>query len=99
MSNKYFICIGGGGTPVYISSLLTRGNSLSRFSVCGSVLGQGSSQKWSKVVARGVRYRLQYYRNCCFNDVQFDNIEYFAKTKQNAYGVHACISLRGDEAG
>ncbi len=29
-------------------------------------------------------YRLQYYHNCCFNDVQIDNIEYFAKTKQNA---------------
>ncbi len=29
-------------------------------------------------------YRLRYYHNCCFNDVQFDNIEYFAKTKQNA---------------
>ncbi len=42
-------------------------------------------------------YRLQYYRNCCFNDVQFDNIEYFAKTKQNTYIVHAFISLRGDE--
>ncbi len=26
---------------------------------------------------RGVRYR-----NCCFNDMQFDIIEYFAKTKQ-----------------
>ncbi len=25
-------------------------------------------------------YRLRYYRNCCFNDVQFDNIKYFAKT-------------------
>ncbi len=42
-------------------------------------------------------YRLRYYRNCCFNDVQFDNIEYFAKTKQNTYIVHAFISLRGDE--
>ncbi len=38
-------------------------------------------------------YHLRYYRNCCFNDVQFDNIEYFAKTKQNAY---INISLRGD---
>ncbi len=44
-------------------------------------------------------YRLRYYRNCCFNDVQFDNIEYLAKTKQNAYRVHAYFSLRGDEAG
>ncbi len=44
-------------------------------------------------------YRLRYYHNCCFNDVQFDNIECFAKTKQNAYRVHAYISLRGDEAG
>ncbi len=44
-------------------------------------------------------YRLRYYRNCCFNDVQFDNIEYFAKTKQNAYREHAYISLHGDEAG
>ncbi len=26
-------------------------------------------------------YRLRYYRNCCFNDVQFDNIEYFAQTQ------------------
>ncbi len=24
-------------------------------------------------------YRLRYYRNCCFNDMQFDNIEYFCK--------------------
>ncbi len=24
-------------------------------------------------------YRLRYYRDCCFNDGQFDNIEYFAK--------------------
>ncbi len=31
--------------------------------------------------------------------MQFDNIEYFAKTKQNTYGVHAYINLRGDEAG
>ncbi len=30
-------------------------------------------------------YHLRYYRNCCFNDVQFDNIEYLVKTKQNAY--------------
>ncbi len=44
-------------------------------------------------------YRLRYYRNCCFNNVQFDNIEYFAKTKQNAYREHTYISLRGDEAG
>ncbi len=29
--------------------------------------------------------------------MQFDNIEFFAKTKQNTYGVHAYIS--GDEAG
>ncbi len=29
--------------------------------------------------------------------MQFDNIEYFAKTKQLRYGVHAYISLRGDE--
>ncbi len=42
-------------------------------------------------------YRLRYYRNCCFNDVQFDNIEYFAKTKQKAYRKHAYISLLGDE--
>ncbi len=42
-------------------------------------------------------YRLWYNRNCCFNDVQIDNIEYFAQTKQNAYRVHAYISLRGDE--
>ncbi len=43
-------------------------------------------------------YRLRYYRNCCFNDVQFDNIEYFAKKTKNAYRVHAYISLtlRGD---
>ncbi len=41
-------------------------------------------------------YRL-LYRNCCFKDVLFDNIEYFAKTKQLRYGVHAYISLRGDE--
>ncbi len=27
----------------------------------------------------------------------FDNIEYLAKTKQLRYGVHAYISLRGDE--
>ncbi len=26
-------------------------------------------------------------------------IEYFAKIKQNTYGVHAYISLRGNEAG
>ncbi len=44
-------------------------------------------------------YRLRYYRNCCLNDVQFDNIEYFAKTKQSAYREHAYISLRGDAAG
>ncbi len=31
--------------------------------------------------------------------MQFDNIEYFAKTKQNTYRVHAYISLRDDEAG
>ncbi len=31
--------------------------------------------------------------------MEFDNIEYFGITKQNTYGVHACISLRGDEAG
>ncbi len=37
------------------------------------------------------------YRNCCFNDVQFDNIEYFAKPQSNTYIVHACISLCGDE--
>ncbi len=43
------------------------------------------------------RTPLRYYRNCCLNDVQFDNIMYFAKTKQNAYRVHACIILRGDE--
>ncbi len=43
------------------------------------------------------RTHLRYYRNCCFKDVQFDNIEYFAKTKQNAYRVHAYIILRGDE--
>ncbi len=24
-------------------------------------------------------YHLRYYRNCCFNDVQFDNIEYLVK--------------------
>ncbi len=42
-------------------------------------------------------YSLRYYRNCCFNDVQFDNIKYFAKTKQNAYREHTYISLRGDE--
>ncbi len=42
-------------------------------------------------------YCLRYYWNCCFNDVQFDNIESFAKTKQNAYKMHAYISLRGDE--
>ncbi len=29
--------------------------------------------------------------------MQFDNIKYFAKTKQNAYPMHAYISLRGDE--
>ncbi len=38
-------------------------------------------------------YCLRYYCNCCFNDVQFYNIEYFAKTKQNGYRVHAYISL------
>ncbi len=29
--------------------------------------------------------------------MQFDNIEYFAKTKRLRYGVHAYISMRGDE--
>ncbi len=29
--------------------------------------------------------------------MQFDNIEYFAKTQQNTYKVHAYISLRGAE--
>ncbi len=28
---------------------------------------------------------------------KFDNIEYLAKTKQLRYGVHAYVSLRGDE--
>ncbi len=32
--------------------------------------------------------------------MQFDNIEYFAKTQQNLrYREHAYISLRGDEVG
>ncbi len=42
-------------------------------------------------------YRLRYYRDCCFNDVQFDNIEVFCKTPTNTYRVHAYINLRGDE--
>ncbi len=27
-------------------------------------------------------YRLQYYRNCCFNDVQFDIISILQKTNK-----------------
>ncbi len=40
-------------------------------------------------------YRLRYYGNC-FSDVQFDN-RLLCKAKQNAYRVHAYISLQGDE--
>ncbi len=31
--------------------------------------------------------------------MQFDNIEYFAKTKQNTYGVHAYSCLREESSG
>ncbi len=40
------------------------------------------------VFPRGVFYIVCDYRNCCFNDVQFDNIEYFPKTKQNANSIN-----------
>ncbi len=42
-------------------------------------------------------YRLQYYRNCCFNDVQFDNIEYFAKpnkTPTECTHTLACVVMK-----
>ncbi len=32
-------------------------------------------------------YRLQYYRNCCFNDVQFGIISILQKNKQNTSTV------------
>ncbi len=33
-------------------------------------------------------YCLRQYFNCCFNDVQFDIIEYLAKTIQNTPTEH-----------
>ncbi len=41
-------------------------------------------------------YRLRYYRNCCFNDVQFDNIEYFAKTQQTPTKCTHTLACSGD---
>ncbi len=38
-------------------------------------------------------YRLQYYHNCCFNDVQFENIEYFAKPQLTP--TLACAVMKG----
>ncbi len=40
-------------------------------------------------------YRLRLYRNCCFNDVQFDNIEYFAKTLTECTHALAYVVMKG----
>ncbi len=42
-------------------------------------------------------YRLRYYCNCCFIDVQFDNIEYFAKpqiTPTECTHTLACVVMK-----
>ncbi len=51
------------------------------------VLMKSQIGKWFKLIVHNYQigvcniYRLRYYRKCCFNYVQFENIEYFAKTQ------------------